>query len=71
MASGLHWKNRNCYNCGKFRYLARNCRNRGIGNRIGEDRRLEYKQGNNRQRVIKGENGQNNLNREQDLLLLD
>jgi len=34
--------NRNCYNCGGFGHLARNCRNRGTGNRIGEGRRLEY-----------------------------
>jgi len=37
-------KNRNCYNCRGFRHLARNCRNRGIGNRIGDGRRLEYRQ---------------------------
>jgi len=24
-------ENRNCYTCGGFRHLARNCRNRGIG----------------------------------------
>ena len=53
-------KGRNCYNCGRFGYLVRNCRNRE--NRIGEGRRLEYGQGDNRQ---------NNLNREQDLILLD
>jgi len=53
-------KGRNCYNCGRFGHLARNCRNRE--NRIGEGRRLEYGQGDNRQ---------NNLNREQDLILLD
>jgi len=35
--------NRNCYNCGEFGYLARNCRNRRIGDRIGKDRRLEYR----------------------------
>jgi len=34
--------NRNCYNCGGFGHLARNCRNRRIENRIGEGRRLEY-----------------------------
>ena len=34
--------NKNCYNCRRFGYLARNCRNKGMGNRIGEGRRLEY-----------------------------
>jgi len=37
--------------------LTRNCRNRGTGGRIGKGRRLEYGQ-----RIIEGENGQNNLN---------
>jgi len=36
-------ENRNCYNCGGFRHLARNCRNRREGNRIREERRLEYR----------------------------
>jgi len=35
-------ENRNCYNCGGFGHLARNCRNRRTGNKIGEERRLEY-----------------------------
>jgi len=35
--------NMNCYNCRGFGYLARNCRNRRIGGRIGKDRRLEYR----------------------------
>jgi len=48
-------RNRNCYNCRKFRHLARNCRNKNIENRIGKRRRLEYGQENNRQ---------NNLNEE-------
>jgi len=37
-------ENRNCYNCGGFGHLVRNCRNRGIGNRIGNGRRLKYGQ---------------------------
>jgi len=56
--------NMNCYNCGGFGYLARNCRNRRIENRIGERRRLEYSSnGNNGQRRM-NENGQNNLHGE-------
>jgi len=43
----------------------RNCRNRGTGNRIGEGRRLEYRQNNGRN------NGQNNLNREGNLIVFD
>ena len=35
-------RHRNCYNCEVFGYLARNCRNRRIGDRIGKGRRLEY-----------------------------
>ena len=59
-------ENRNCYNCGGFGHLARNCRNRGTGGRIRKGRRLEYRNGNNKQRrMIKGENRQdNNLNGE-------
>ena len=61
--------NRNCYSCGGFEHLVRNCRNRRAGNRIRERRRLEY-DGNNRQReMIK--DGQNDLNGEQDLILLN
>ena len=67
--------NRNCYSCESFGHFARNCRNRRVGNRIGERRRLEYGSNkNNEQRRIEGENGQNNennLNGEQDLILLN
>jgi len=42
--------NRNCYNYGYFGHLARNCKNSGIGGRIGEGRRLEYRNRSNRQR---------------------
>ena len=42
-------KNRNCYTCGRFEHLARNCRNRGMG----MNRRMEVDQDSN-----------SNLNRE-------
>jgi len=32
-------RGRNCYACGGFGHMARNCRNRG---RVGENRRVEY-----------------------------
>jgi len=35
--------NRNCYVCGGFKHLARNCRNRGTG----MNRRMEVEQDNN------------------------
>ena len=54
-------ENRNCYNCGRFGYLAKNCKNR-IENRIGKGKRLEYRNKNN---------GQNNLNGKGDLVVLN
>jgi len=54
-------KERNCYACGEFEHLARYCRNREAGNRIGEGRRLEYRQ----------ENRQNNLKEEGDLIVFN
>jgi len=59
--------NRNCYNCGGFGHLVRHCRNRGIGNRIGEERRLEYGE----QRKEEGGKGQSNLNRKGNLIVFD
>jgi len=54
-------RNRNCYNCGRFKHLARNCKNRKTGDRIGKGRRLEYE----------GDNGpyNNNLNKDRDLIV--
>jgi len=57
--------NRNCYNCRDFEHLARNCRNRRIGDRIEEGKRLEYGNRSNRQRkMIEGGSKQSNLNGE-------
>ena len=53
-------KRRNCYSCGSFGYLGQNCRSWKI---IGQRRRIEY-----------GDNlnmGQNNLNGEKSLIVLD
>jgi len=61
---------RNCYNCERFGHIARHCRNRKIGNRIGEGRRLEYG-GNKGQKRIERGNRKQNLNRERDLILLN
>ena len=44
-------ENRNCYACGGFEHLARNCRNRGIG----MNRRMEVDQDNNSN--LNGEGG--------------
>ena len=60
-------KNRNCYNCGEFGYLTRNCRNRRMENRIGKRKRLEFRE----RRMIEGGNGQNNLNREGGLIVFN
>jgi len=52
-------RKRNCYSCGGFGYLAWNCRRQIIGQR----RRVEYKDNQN--------NGQKNLNRNRDLMVLN
>jgi len=35
-------RGRNCYACGGFGHMARNCRNRGQRRRVGDNRRVEY-----------------------------
>ena len=70
-AIDMDQENRNCYSCGKFGHLVRNCRNREIGNKTGERRRLEYKQNNGQRLMIERGNGQSNLNRDGDLIVLN
>ena len=52
-------KNRNCYNYREFGYLTRNYKNKGIGYKIRERRRLEYRGNRNNEkiRIIEKENG--------------
>ena len=66
-AMNIDRRNYNCYNCEGFRHLARNYRNRGTGGRIRENRRLEYRE--NEQRAKN--NRQNNLNSKRDLIVLN
>ena len=35
-------RGRNCFACGGFGHMARNCRNRSMRGRVAENRRLEY-----------------------------
>jgi len=64
----VDYGNRNCYNYGRFGHLARNCRNRRTENRIGGERRLEYKE----RRMIEERNRKNsNLKRKGDLIAFD
>ena len=69
----VNCENRNCYNYGRFGHIVKHCRNREIRNRIGEGKRLEYRNGNNEQRrIIKEGNRQNNnLSRYRDLIVLN
>jgi len=56
-------RNRNCYNYGGFEHLARNCRNKETGGRIGKSKRLEYgNKSNEQRRIIKEGNKPSNLN---------
>jgi len=55
-------KNRNCYNCRRFRHLARNYRNRGTKNRIEKGIILEYRRNENNKRTKEEQNTRNDLN---------
>ena len=59
-------RGRNCYACGGFGHMARNCRNRGMRGRVGENRRVEYRGG----RIEEITNLSNNLKEGEDLELL-
>jgi len=59
------------YNCRRVEHLARNYKNRGIGNRIGKRRRLEYGQNNGQRLMIEERNGQSNLNGEEDIIVFN
>jgi len=53
--------------------MARYYKNRKTGGRFGKDRRLEYRgnENNRKKRIIKERNGQNNLNGDRDLIVLN
>jgi len=64
--------NRNCYNCGGFGHMAKNCRNRRTEGRIGKGKKLEYEGNNGQRRIIEGENKQNiNLNGDKNLIVFN
>jgi len=60
-------RGRNCYACGGFRHMARNCRNRGQRGRVAENRRVEYEGG----RIEEIMNITNNLKENENLELLN
>lgn len=70
-AMDVDQENRNCYNCRRVEYLARNYRNRGIGNRIEKRRRLEYGQNNGQRLMIEERNGQSNLNGKENIIVFN
>jgi len=51
-------RGRNCYSCGGFGHITRNCRNQEI---VGQGRRIEYRDNNNL----------NNLKEKENLVVLD
>jgi len=59
-------RGRNCYACGGFRHMARQCRNQGQRGRVVDNRRVEY--GGERIEEI---NFENNLKEGENLELLN
>ena len=57
----------NCYACGGFGHMARNCRNKSQRGRVVENRRVEYGRG----RIEEITNNLNNLKVEENLEFLD
>ena len=66
-AMDVDQENKNCFNCRRFGYIARNCRNKGTGNRIEKGRRLEYGQ----MLAIEENNRQNNLKEKENLIIFN
>ena len=60
-------RGRNCYTCGGFGHMARNCRNWGMKGRVGDNRRMEYREG----RIEEISTFSNNLKEGEDLELLN
>ena len=60
-------RGRNCFACGRFRHMARHCRNRGMRGRVAENRRVEYGRG----RIEEINNLADNLKEGENLELLN
>ena len=60
-------RGRNCFACGGFGHMARHCRNWGQGERVAENRRVEYGGG----RIEEIMNNMNNLKVGENLEFLD
>ena len=60
-------RGRNCFACGGFGHMARNCRNKGMRGRVGDNRRVEYGGG----KIEEILNFGNNLKEEENLELLN
>ena len=60
-------RGRNCFACGGFGHMACNCRNRRMGGRVAENRRVEYGRG----QIEEITNFSNNLKVDENLELLN